>query len=86
MFGFQFLINNLQTLPSDLFSGKNVGSVSGIGGMAAVVGTIFITLLVPVISKTSYYSFFALAASFVPMGWICIYFLTRGQNVNDLND
>jgi ACS family hexuronate transporter-like MFS transporter len=83
LFGFQFLINNLQTLPSDLFSGKNVGSVSGIGGMAAVVGTIIITLLVPVISKTSYYSFFVLAASFVPLGWICIYTLTGKKTANN---
>jgi ACS family hexuronate transporter-like MFS transporter len=80
LFGFQFLINNLQTLPSDFFSGKNVGSVSGIGGMAAVVGTIIITLLVPIISKTSYYSFFGLAAAFVPLGWICINFLTGKKN------
>lgn len=79
LFGFQFLINNLQTLPSDLFSGRQVGSVAGIGGMAAVVGTIIITLLVPIISKTSYYSFFGLAAAFVPMGWICIQYLTSGN-------
>jgi ACS family hexuronate transporter-like MFS transporter len=57
LFGFQFLINNLQTLPSDYFSGKNVGAVSGMGGMSAVLGTIIITLLVPIISKTNYYSF-----------------------------
>ncbi len=76
LFGFQFLINNLQTLPSDFFSGKNVGAVSGMGGTAAVLGTIIITLLVPIISKTNYYSFFALAAMLVPLGWICIHFLT----------
>lgn len=76
LFGFQFLINNLQTLPSDYFSGKNVGAVSGMGGMSAVVGTIIITLLVPIISKTNYYSFFALAAILVPLGWVCIHFLT----------
>ena len=76
LFGFQFLINNLQTLPSDFFAGKNVGTVSGMGGMSAVVGTIFITLLVPIISKTNYYSFFALAAILVPMGWLCIHFFT----------
>jgi ACS family hexuronate transporter-like MFS transporter len=76
LFGFQFLINNLQTLPSDFFSGKNVGAVSGMGGTAAVLGTIIITLLVPVISKTNYYSFFALAALLVPMGWMCLHFLT----------
>ena len=79
LFGFQFLINNLQTLPSDFFSGKNVGAVSGMGGMAAVLGTIIITLLVPFISKTSYYSFFALAALLVPIGWICIRFFTAGH-------
>jgi ACS family hexuronate transporter-like MFS transporter len=28
LFGFQFLINNLQTLPSDYFNGKNVGFYS----------------------------------------------------------
>jgi ACS family hexuronate transporter-like MFS transporter len=31
LFGFQFLINNLQTLPSDYFNGKNVGTVAGMG-------------------------------------------------------
>ncbi len=76
LFGFQFLINNLQTLPSDFFSGKNVGSVSGMGGMSAVLGTIIITLLVPIISKTNYYAFFALAAILVPLGWCCIHFFT----------
>lgn len=81
LFGFQFLINNLQTLPSDFFSGKNVGAVSGLGGMSAVMGTIIITLLVPIISKTNYYSFFALAAILVPLGWICIYFLTGKKDI-----
>ena len=79
MFGFQFLINNLQTLPSDYFSGKNVGTVAGMGGTAAVTGTIIITLLVPVISKTSFQSFFILAALLVPIGWLCIYFLTSND-------
>lgn len=76
LFGFQFLINNLQTLPSDYFSGKNVGAVAGMGGMSAVLGTIIITLLVPIISKTNYYAFFGLAAILVPIGWVCIHFFT----------
>ncbi len=80
LFGFQFLINNLQTLPSDYFSGKNVGTVAGMGGTAAVLGTIGITLLVPIISKTSYHSFFVTAAMLVPLGWSCIYFLTSKEN------
>ncbi|MGF2411024.1 MFS transporter [Ferruginibacter sp.] len=76
LFGFQFLINNLQTLPSDYFSGKNVGTVAGMGGTAAVAGTIITTLLVPVLTKTSYTSFFILAAVVVPLGWLCIIFVS----------
>ena len=81
LFGFQFLINNLQTLPSDYFNGKNVGTVAGMGGTSAVVGTIIITLLVPVITKTGYTSFFVLAALMVPVAWVCIIFISsKNQN------
>lgn len=57
LFGFQFLINNLQTLPGDYFHGKNVGTVAGMGGTSAVLGTLIVTWLVPVLTKTSYTSF-----------------------------
>ena len=76
LFGFQFLINNLQTLPSDYFHGKNVGTVAGMGGTSAVIGTIVITLLVPVLTKTNYTSFFLLAALLVPVAWLCITFIS----------
>jgi len=81
LFGFQFLINNLQTLPSDYFNGKNVGTVSGMGGTSAVAGTIIITLLVPVITKTSYTSFFVLGALMVPAAWLCI-ILISSKKIN----
>jgi ACS family hexuronate transporter-like MFS transporter len=67
LFGFQFLINNLQTLPSDYFNGKNVGTVAGMGGTSAVLGTLITTLLVPILTRTSYISFFILAAVLVPL-------------------
>lgn len=76
LFGFQFLINNLQTLPADYFHGKNVGTVAGMGGTSAVAGTLIVTWLVPVLTKTSYTSFFILAALLVPLGWICIKYIT----------
>jgi len=76
LFGFQFLIGNLQTLPSDYFNGKNVGTVAGMGGTAAVAGTLLTTWLVPVITRTSYISFFILAAVLVPVTWICIKYIT----------
>lgn len=75
LFGFQFLINNLQTLPSDYFHGKNVGTVSGMSGTSAVVGTLIVTWLVPVLTKTNYTSFFIMGAILVPLGWICIRFI-----------
>ena len=39
LFGFQVAIGNIQTLPGDVFHGKSVGSLAGVGGMAAVAGT-----------------------------------------------
>lgn len=76
LFGFQFLIGNIQTLPSDYFNGKNVGTVAGMGGTAAVAGTLLTTWAVPIITKTSYVSFFVLAAVLVPITWICIKYIT----------
>lgn len=72
LFGFQFLIGNIQTLPSDYFNGKNVGTVAGMGGTAAVFGTLITTWMVPVLTKTSYNSFFVLAAVLVPLSWISL--------------
>jgi ACS family hexuronate transporter-like MFS transporter len=75
LFGFQFLINNLQTLPADYFNGKNVGIVSGMGGTSAVLGTIILTLMVPSLTRTSYTGLFILAALLVPLSWFCIMFI-----------
>nr|WP_199080525.1 MFS transporter [Pedobacter sp. ASV19] len=76
LFGFQFLIGNLQTLPSDYFNGKNVGTIAGMGGTAAVAGTLLTTWAVPVITQTSYVSFFVLAAVLVPITWLCVKYIT----------
>lgn len=83
LFGFQFLINNLQTLPSDYFNGKNVGTVAGMGGTSAVLGTLITTLSVPVLTQTSYVSFFVLAAILVPLSYISlIIFSNKNSNIN----
>jgi ACS family hexuronate transporter-like MFS transporter len=81
LFGFQFLINNLQTLPADYFNGKNVGTVAGMGDTAAVAGTLIVTWLVPVLTHTSYTSFFLLAAALVPLAWACSFFITSDKKV-----
>jgi len=77
LFGFQFLIGNIQTLPSDYFNGKNVGVVAGMGGTAAVIGVLITTWMVPEITKTSYNSFFILAALLVPLAWLSLKYFAK---------
>jgi ACS family hexuronate transporter-like MFS transporter len=43
-FGFQSWINNVQTVPSDLFPQQAVASVAGLGGVGAGAGAILFTL------------------------------------------
>ena len=77
LFGFQFAIGNIQTIPSDLFSGKSVGSLAGLGGTVGVFAVIVMNFLVPVIAKVSYIPVFIMIAVFVPLGIIAIYFFAR---------
>ena len=77
LFGFQFVINNIQTLPSDYFNGKNVGVVSGMGGTAAIIGVLVTTWMVPVLTQTSYISFFVLASLLVPLSWLSLKYFAK---------
>jgi len=75
LFGFQVAINNIQTLPSDYFAGGAVGSLAGIGGTAAVAGTLVTTWLVPAMTTHGYAPIFILAAVIVPLGVAAIWLL-----------
>jgi ACS family hexuronate transporter-like MFS transporter len=75
LFGFQVAINNIQTLPSDYFGGGAVGSIAGIGGTAAVAGTLVTTWLVPVMTAQGYGPIFVLAAAIVPVGVASLWLL-----------
>ncbi|QNQ10804.1 MFS transporter [Sphingomonas alpina] len=75
LFGFQIAINNIQTLPGDYFAGGTVGSLAGIGGTAAVAGTLITTWLVPVMTVDGYGPIFALSAAIVPLGVLAIWLL-----------
>jgi ACS family hexuronate transporter-like MFS transporter len=56
LFGFQTAIGNVQTLPADLFSGKTVGTLAGFSGMAAKLGAVGLTSLVPWLTADGNYS------------------------------
>ncbi|MGI9323007.1 MAG: MFS transporter [Pseudomonadales bacterium] len=83
LFGFQISIGNIQTLPSDFFSGKSVGSLAGVGGTAAIASTFVITLIVPRITEVSYVPFFMLGASLVPLALLSVWFF--GGNIEPVS-
>ena len=65
LFGFQTAIGSIQTLPSDLFGKKTVGTLSGFSGMAAKLGAVGLTALVPWLTTGgNYYPVFVIGAAF----------------------
>ena len=56
LFGFQTAIGNVQTLPSDFFGGKTVGTLAGFSGMAAKLGAVGLTALVPMLTAGGNYT------------------------------
>ncbi|RMG79772.1 MAG: MFS transporter [Bacteroidetes bacterium] len=78
LFGFQMAIGNIQTLPSDFFSGKSVGTLAGLGGTTAALGSILLsTFLIPWLSQISYVPVFILGAILVPLGVGAIFLLGK---------
>lgn len=77
LFGFQVWINNVQTLPSDLFSSKAVGSVAGLGGTGAGIGSmIFIFTTGWVVDHFSYVPILVTAGILAPVGTLVLFALS----------
>ena len=62
LFGFQTAVGNIQTLPSDFYGGKSVGSLAGYAGTAAKLAAVVLTWLVPRLTETSYTPVFFIGA------------------------
>ncbi len=56
LFGFQTAIGNIQTLPSDLFGKKTVGTLSGLAGMSAKFAGVGLTALVSTLTLGGNYT------------------------------
>ncbi|MEM8887516.1 MAG: MFS transporter [Bacteroidota bacterium] len=56
LFGFQTAIGNVQTLPSDLFGKKTVGTLAGFAGMAAKLAAAGLTYLIPWLTSGGNYT------------------------------
>ncbi len=76
LFGFQAWINNVQTLPSDMFPKTAVGSVAGLGGTGAGIGSmIFIFSTGWVVDNFSYTPVLVFAGILAPLGTIALFLL-----------
>src|SRR5215203_2939941 len=76
LFGFQVWINNVQTLPSDFYPLKAVGSVAGLGGTGAGIGSmIFIFSTGWVVDNFSYTPVLVTAGLLAPIGTIVLFTL-----------
>lgn len=62
LFGFQTAIGNIQTLPSDFYSGASVGSLAGFAGTAAKLAVVGLNFLIPIITVNSYAPAFIVGA------------------------
>jgi ACS family hexuronate transporter-like MFS transporter len=76
LFGFQAWINNVQTLPSDFFPVSAVGSVAGLGGTGAGIGSMIFTFSTGwVVDNFSYTPVLVAAGLLAPLGTIALFLL-----------
>ena len=73
LFGFQFAISNIQTIPSDLLDGKSVGTLAGLGGSIGAVSVIIMNWLIPIITVDSYTPAFIILSVLAPLCLISIH-------------
>jgi len=77
LFGFQFWINNVQTLPSDYFSDKMVASVAGLGGVGAGIGSMtFILATGWIVDHFGYTPVLTIAGALAPIGTVVLFALS----------
>ena len=76
LFGFQTAIGNVQTLPSDLYGQKAVGTLAGFSGMAAKLAVVGLTSLVPILTADgNYTSVFVIGASLAVIAMLAVWVL-----------
>ena len=63
LFGFQTVVGNIQTLPSDFYSGNSVATLAGFAGTAAKLAVVGLNFLIPIITVNSYAPAFVVGAA-----------------------
>ena len=77
LFGFQFAISNIKTIPSDLLSGKSVGTLAGLGGSIGAVSVIIMNWLIPIITVESYTPAFIILGVLAPLSVLSVHVLIK---------
>ena len=81
-FGFQSWINNVQTLPSDIFPARDVASVAGLGGVGAGLGAMLFTYATGwVVDRLHAYTPILIAAGILPLAGTAMLFWIGGPIV-----
>lgn len=75
LFGFQTVVGNVQTLPSDFYSGKSVASLAGFAGTAAKLAVVGLNFLIPIITVSSYAPAFIVGAALAILTVLSVWFL-----------
>jgi len=78
-FGFQAWINNVQTIPSDVFPAGAVASVAGLGGVGAGVGAIVFTMTTGYVVDHYSYTPILLTAAVLPVIGTAVLFIVGGR-------
>ena len=78
LFAFQFWVNNVQTLPSDLFSSSLVASISGLAGTGAGVGAMILTFSTGwAVDHLGYGPVLVTSGLLIPIGTVLLFILLR---------
>jgi len=86
LFGFQMWISNVQTLPSDYFPSNAVGTVAGMGGMAAgIASMIFINFTAPMVQHFGYGFVLTIAGAVAPIAAVLLYLIAGPVRRIELN-
>lgn len=76
LFGFQTAVGNIQTLPSDFYSGKSVGTLAGYAGTAAKLAVVLLNFLIPIITADGNYApAFAVGAALAILTVVSVFVL-----------
>ena len=85
-FGHAFWVANIQTLPTDLFKGSEIGTATGFSGMGGAVGGMLANLGTGyIVSQFSYAPVFLMAGLMHPLSMFIIYKLLPDRYFNKAN-